>query len=115
MSVFDQIKAYGNTIVAERMGETDMTRGGLVIPEANRVPHWIIRSAGPDVTGLERGQRIIFRGGTKVDDPEDGRTFVFLQPTDILGTLPVPSNIKLVSSPMVNTTASGVGTLQKIQ
>lgn len=107
MSDFDKIEAYGNTIVAERMGETVQTGGGIVIPETSRVPHWIVIAVGPRVEDLKKGERLIFRGGTKVEDPEEGRTFVFLEPKDVLGRLPIPTQVKLVAYPFAGIVDSG--------
>ena len=88
---FDNFKAVGNVIIAERLSGDDATPGGILIPETARKskPWWKVIGVGPRCeNGIKVGDRVVFRDGYTVE--HEGRVAAFLYPEQVMATLPAP-------------------------
>ena len=95
---FDEVRACGDTTIAEMLDPEEKI-GNILIPDmAQKAPvYWLVISVGPKVTEVQKGDRILFASGARVQ--HEGRTIVALKPHEILGTLPVPKEPSRVFDP----------------
>lgn len=82
------IKPLADRVVAKKDAATSTTASGILLGEAKEKPNTAtVESIGPDVKGIKKGDRILYREYSATEIKYDGTDYLIVKEEDVLATL----------------------------
>lgn len=82
------IKPLSDRIVAKKDAPLEKTSSGIYLGEAKEKPNWAeVIAVGPDVKGLKKGDKIIFREYSATDIKIKDEDLLIIKEEDVLATV----------------------------
>lgn len=83
------IKPLADRVVATREEAKSQTASGIYLPEsAKEAPAYaVVQAAGPDVKGIKKGDKIIYKDYTATELKIDGKEYLIVKEEDVLATV----------------------------
>ena len=82
------IKPLADRVVAKKDAATSTTASGILLGEAKEKPNTAtVESVGPEVKGIKKGDRILYREYSATEIKYDGVDYLIVKEEDILATL----------------------------
>ena len=82
------IKPLADRVIAKKEEAIDKTASGILLGNAKEKPNYAtVKSVGPDVKNVKKGDKIIFKEYSTTDVKIDGIDYIIVKEEDILATL----------------------------
>ncbi len=82
------LKPLKERIVAKQDKPLEKTKSGILLGEAKEKPAYaVVESVGPEVKGVKKGDKIIFKEYSTTEVKIDDEEYIILKEEDILATL----------------------------
>lgn len=82
------IKPLADRVVAQKDAPATKTASGIYLGEAKEKPSYaVVVSVGPDVKGIKKGDKIIFKEYSSTDIKVGEDEYMILKEEDVLATL----------------------------
>lgn len=83
------IKPLADRVVAVREEAKTQTASGIYLPDAakEKPAYAVVESVGPDVKGIKKGDKIVYKEYTATELKVDGREYLIVKEEDVLATV----------------------------
>ena len=82
------LKPLKDRIVAKVEKPAEKTAAGILLGEAKEKPAYaVVESVGPEVTGVKKGEKIVYKEYSTTEIKVDGTDYIILKEEDVLATL----------------------------
>ena len=82
------LKPLKDRIVAKVEKPLEKTKSGILLGEAKEKPAYaLVESVGPDVTGVKKGDKIVYKEYSTTEIKIDDVDYIILKEEDVLATL----------------------------
>ncbi|MDO4752870.1 MAG: co-chaperone GroES [Candidatus Saccharibacteria bacterium] len=82
------LKPLNDRVVAIVEKPLEKTKSGILLGEAKEKPAYaVVESVGPDVKGVKKGDKIVYKEYSTTDIKIDEKNYIILKEEDILATL----------------------------
>lgn len=82
------LKPLKDRIVAVVEKPLEMTKSGILLAGAKEKPAYaVVESVGPDVTGIKKGDKIIYKEYSTTEVKVDDTDYIILKEEDVLATM----------------------------
>ena len=82
------LKPLKDRIVAKVEKPLEKTASGILLGEAKEKPAYaVVESVGPDVTGVKKGDKIIYKEYSTTEVKVDDTEYIILKEEDVLATM----------------------------
>ena len=82
------LKPLKDRIVAVVEKPLEKTASGILLGEAKEKPAYaVVESVGPEVKGVKKGDKIVYKEYSTTDIKMDGKEYIILKEEDVLATM----------------------------
>jgi len=82
------LKPLKDRIVAVVEKPLEKTASGILLGEAKEKPAYaVVESVGPEVKGVKKGDKIVYKEYSTTDIKMDGKDYIILKEEDVLATM----------------------------
>ena len=82
------LKPLKDRVVAIQEKPLEKTKSGILLGEAKEKPAYaVVEAVGPDVVGVKKGDKIIFKEYSTTEVKVDDKDYIILKEEDVLATL----------------------------
>lgn len=83
-----ELKPLADRIVAVKEQEVTQTKSGILLGEAKEAPAYaVVKSVGPDVKTVKKGDKIVYKNYSTTDVKIDDAEYIIVKEEDVLATL----------------------------
>ena len=83
-----QLKPLQDRVVAVKDQPMETTKSGILLGTAKETPAYaVVKSVGPDVKNVKKGDKIVYKNYSTTDVKIDDTDYIILKEEDILATL----------------------------